>query len=834
MEQNTVDQQLALEHQCAAGGVAKYRERLHRFRTKGLESLGDPEMYLIRTMIDPVSRGIIDFIRESRRKPGRSASASVAFAAADDADALALIALRVVMSGLSRDRSIQSVALAIGNHVESHMRLCAFEQQNKPLYQRMDRHVQSSPLNYKPDYRKRVMMHACELYKVTWEKWEEHLKLHVGMALLNIIVDKTGMVQVEMSETRQKRFGSSVYVLKQTEMLRQWIDNQHRNCELMEPNRLPMLCPAKPYETLNDGGYLTPELRRPLYRPCGGMREDLTRDECPIPFDAVNLLGTVPWRINKRVLDVVQFLWDSGSSIPCAAVRTDPPLLEKPTSTDIGVISEWKFRNREIMFARLRNSGQRLLAVQILSVCRTLGDRTLYYPHNLDFRGRVYATPQYLTPQGSDLAKGLLRFERALPLGKGGLRWLKIHAANCAGVDKVSIDERLAWVDENIERVLRVGRAPLDNMRDWWDIKDTAVQFLAACIELAQAIDSGDPEHYKSTLPVTVDGSCNGIQHLSALSQDEVAGSMVNLVPKEKPADIYNAVALETTRLVGEILQDPKLTAAVAGHDADSNVGGVVGAAFEELQMASTWLRYGIKRGCAKRPTMIMPYGGTVRAVEEYISQWVDENTRTGVAHPWGRRKRTACRWLAKIMWRAMGNVVAGPRAVMEWTRKLAGAASKHQLPVRWTTPSGWRVTQAYPSVTSRRVETKLGDKVTKLMMYSDSPKIDSRRQAQGLAPNWIHSLDAAMLHILVVELFRECGIEDVMVVHDSFGAHAGSMDLLSSRLRDVFVRMYSSDDVMARFVADVTEGGRVVVDPPPAKGTLNLECVRDSVYAFA
>lgn len=50
---------------------------------------------------------------------------------------------------------------------------------------------------------------------------------------------------------------------------------------------------------------------------------------------------------------------------------------------------------------------------------------------------------------------------------------------------------------------------------------------------------SGNPSTYMSHLPVHMDGSCNGLQHYAALGRDEAGGKAVNLLPSDKPQDVY-------------------------------------------------------------------------------------------------------------------------------------------------------------------------------------------------------------------------------------------------------------------------------------------------------
>jgi DNA-directed RNA polymerase len=47
-------------------------------------------------------------------------------------------------------------------------------------------------------------------------------------------------------------------------------------------------------------------------------------------------------------------------------------------------------------------------ALYRLSIAHHFRERGLWFPHNMDFRGRVYPIPPHLNHMGSDLAKSLL------------------------------------------------------------------------------------------------------------------------------------------------------------------------------------------------------------------------------------------------------------------------------------------------------------------------------------------------------------------------------------------------------------------------------------------
>jgi DNA-directed RNA polymerase len=70
-------------------------------------------------------------------------------------------------------------------------------------------------------------------------------------------------------------------------------------------------------------------------------------------------------------------------------------------------------------------------------------------------------------------------------------------------------------------------------------------------------------------------------------------------------------------------------------------------------------------------------------------------------------------------------------------------------------------------------------------------------------------------------------------MVHDSFGVHAGDVDLLNRVLREEFVGMYS-ELVMSNFFMEVLKSSPVGLPSLPTPGTLDIRQVLESPYFFA
>jgi DNA-directed RNA polymerase len=122
--------------------------------------------------------------------------------------------------------------------------------------------------------------------------------------------------------------------------------------------------------------------------------------------------------------------------------------------------------------------------------------------------------------------------------------------------------------------------------------------------------------------------------------------------------------------------------------------------------------------------------------------------------------------------------------------------------PIRWTAPSGFLIEQAYAESRSRRVKTKVGDEIVFVSVMEDvKNKLDGRKQAQAIAPNFVHSMDAAAL-VLTITACLERGVLHMAAIHDSYGTLAAAMDTLQEALREQFVRMYEANDVLAQFAS--------------------------------
>jgi DNA-directed RNA polymerase len=254
--------------------------------------------------------------------------------------------------------------------------------------------------------------------------------------------------------------------------------------------------------------------------------------------------------------------------------------------------------------------------------------------------------------------------------------------------------------------------------------------------------------------------------------------------------------------------------------------------------MAAGWLALTPNRKTTKRQVMTLPYGSTRFSCRDYTEVWMRERSRELGYMPWPKEASfKATQYMSDLIWDSIGETVVAAREAMDWLQSCAKVVAKEELPVYWTTPSGFPVMQRYQNFSSRRVKTKLGDAVVKLSLQQEEDSIDKRRMANAISPNFVHSLDATHL-VMSTELAVHNGIGSFAMIHDSFGTHAADTAMLAACLREAFVDLYHEKDVLGDFrdqiMRQVDPSNQKQIKPVPAKGELDVSVVRQSDFFFA
>ena len=456
-------------------------------------------------------------------------------------------------------------------------------------------------------------------------------------------------------------------------------------------------------------GWMDADQDKGIYRmlpskPVLGAMSDLFVRTKPPMMAAMDCLSRVPWRINRFILHVQEMIVVEGFGFHKIMPAFHPlPYLSMPTgyvpcksietSDEFQSLRRFMYDDNSRIAFRAQREADRSGALQVFSsrqhylmACRTartmVNKSKIYFPHKLDFRGRMYPLVGRLNHTGSDPFRAMVEFADPVPLGKDGFYWLKVHLANVMGQTKLTFEERVQYVDDHLDDLVQSAESPLGGDR-WWQEGDEPLQALQACREIYNAMSySQNIEDFPSHIPVHIDGSCNGLQHYSAIGRDYEGGVHVNLVPSKRPQDVYMGVLKE---LISMVEEDAANENAVALRCLGSGVNLDTGH---------------LKRKTIKRAVMTQVYGVTFFGMHDMILKELEMQNNNH--HLWTTVvMKEMATYLRDKLVRSLGKTFGKAQACRQWLDKVAARIWMCQPPsmqqcFQWTTPLGLIVRQPY------------------------------------------------------------------------------------------------------------------------------------------
>ena len=820
------ERQIDLEIEMAGLGQERFNTRLLKDLQSERGTATIPGQYLLKKSIQSLSTGITDYVNSVYNGKAGRASHAARLVKDMDHEVVAYLVARTVLNKTMRGTStgcipLLGMARKVATQLQHEARFLKFKEEAPGLYAKVNSQLSTDGAS--EQHRIQVLQYAMGKFDIEFDGWTLQERVSLGVRMVELLAEHTGYIEIIKGDKIGRH--PDQYYTHLSKSLADWLDDAPARAEGLYPEHHPMIVPPVPWNDLQGGGYISRALppvdfvRNNYHKLKKAQHKVLRGSYLGTVFNGVNAIQETAWRINDQVYKVQKHLSDIGSTICGFVPEDEQPLPPKPHDIDINpkALQEWKWAARDVYTANVKQRAKRLIQLMTLSAAtRVKDEEKIYFPHSLDFRGRVYPVTDGIHPQGSDEVKALLEFAEGKPLGKTGKRWLAIHGANVWGEDKVSFDERVEWTEQHSQAILDCAQDPLQSL--WWTEADKPWCFLAFCFEWAGAIFAG--EDYISHLPIALDGSCNGLQHFSAMLRDSVGGEAVNLKPSDKPKDIYKTVADQAIKNLKWIAEGNEPD----GEDKETRI-----------RWAHEWLAFGLDRKITKRPVMVLPYGGTPRSCYTYVQEAVMERFEKGQEHNLGDELQKAIGFLSGIIWNSIGEVVVAARAAMTWLQQVARILSKEELPLVWTTPSGFMVRQAYPNEKKSQIRSQVAGKAVKFVSYVEQDSLDKSRQATSISPNYVHSMDAAAL-IMTVWVLHGMGLRSFAMIHDSYGVHACDTDLLATTLRQVFVDMYRIDPLEHLRDELVARYPQLKGKLPelPKKGNLNLEDIKQSDFFFA
>ena len=673
------------------------------------------------------------------------------------------------------------ICVSIGKAVESECRFRWYEKQAPKEFEAIKFfHFKKTTGTQQKDTIAKVLMGRKGF---RWASWSSSKRHQIGAFLLDCIAQSVDWFQSRRLPNQPKRKGEHLIEIHPS--LKDLKEQIMALAALHAPLAWPMVSEPADWTTEIRGGYLTNELRS-CHRLVRGQRGAIMMGQRPL--DMLNTLQKVAYRINPVTLQLMFDLEAREETLGSFCLQSNEEPLPKPE----GDYNEetWKDWKKARTAQENRNAalmGKRFRTLETISIARKfMSEEKIYIPWSFDWRGRVYPIVTFMSPQGTDMEKSLYLFAKSRPVTDDAKRWLAIQVANTAGQDKLTLEDRIQWTKTHESLIARIAQDPIDNLHEL-EAFDSPWTGLAACAEYYNCVITG--EQTETSLPISTDATCSGIQHLSSMTLCKKTASLVNVCPTPAPADAYKAVLKRTIEILDE-----------DGHHELARLGEKVG------------------RPLSKRVVMTVPYAATLKSNKGYILQAI---------HEAGFKASSAdAMTIAKCMLIAMKEILPGPIAVMEWIKTSTRSAFRdHEGTeiIEWTTPSGFLVKQDKRIPDVQRVKTKLlGDVIqTSVANGYNGPNVN--KHCSGGAPNWIHSMDASLLHNSFAGFDQP-----FTLIHDSILTTATDMSYMSDVIRDEFVKIYE-----ARPLELLAKTLKAVIPPGMIIGDLDISNCRSSVYFF-
>lgn len=798
------------------------RRRYDDMRTRGSTSDEDCDLSALgKHIVTAVADGLREWVRG---KSGRSGNRDEAYKAlkSADPDLAAFLTVSHVVYHCDTNEYLATVAEQLGRQIES-IELAQFLE---PTFQKLVREHTSK--NDATVDELRSSLSAIDLH---WEVWDKRRAIRAGLQCIATLIQATNseLVVLDKGPSTNPKSKHPHHTLKPvSSTLRQLRDSRlFATGTLASPTA--MLVPPLDWSMDRRGGFLFPRRVHETFvkpkRLSRQQRDALESANCDDVLFALNAFQKTGFVINRRVHAVLRAMWETKKKTECAAGLPGYDPKPIPDWCPAGASKEqWSARNYEAKRAHKWNdkraSNRRKLDGALYAADELQEEVVFYFPWEVDSRGRFYpAAGTALSPQGPDYGKAMLLFARGKPIAnENAARWLAIYGAGLYGYDKADLDDRADWVRRHRDEIRRVARAPLTSKaKEFWCKADEPWCFLAFCFEWAAFLDHGPG--YVSRLPVAMDGTCNGIQHLAALARDVETAQLVNLFPNwavNGREDIYTTVAVDLRETLKE--------------RANSDT------------FARQWLDYAleqdrIKRKLVKATVMTIPYGVTLTGCRDHIEDFLDDQEQNGSRHPFDDKQiKRAPGYLSKELWAAIQSRMPAIMAIAKWLQGCAATMTKAKLPLCWSTPTGFPVVQdSREKVPDKELTFEgFGDRIT-LNLEIPGDSIDGREQRQGIVPNFIHSLDAAHACMTVSDCLNN-GVSEFWFVHDSFAAPAADACELAYALRRQFVRLYTDHDPLG----DLASGLQAMLPPGvelaplPDRGEYDAAAAADSAFIFS
>ena len=264
----------------------------------------------------------------------------------------------------------------------------------------------------------------------------------LGTTLISILTENIDILNIEPSVYDPKDKKRYINIS---------IKDKYRNTLIhhtFNPIVLPLIAAPKEWilnkTEIQMGGYYTKEMNKIVYGSTfvkKSIKNLINSEIGSIQINSINFLNKQRYKINKIMFNFFKREFQKENSKIFKGLNRIHPL-----TNDILNIND-KNKKEKI----LSHNSIFYLNKNILDIAGIYENSSFYFPHFMDFRGRIYSNVNYLNYQGSDLARGLIEFDNGCELDEESINFVYQALANSAGKNKLTIRSKINWALEFID-----------------------------------------------------------------------------------------------------------------------------------------------------------------------------------------------------------------------------------------------------------------------------------------------------------------------------------------------------------------------------------------------
>lgn len=781
MEQDLIAEQIRNETKCYSASLDKYDEQIRKSISNGSFVDSKEAIILFRASIDKVEEYVKVYKELKLQKDNLVLRNMLVNAYPKDKD-LAFMVIRCTLSSLIKgEDKILSASKRVANLAVHYIRAAMYETSHIKEFTNMERSYKRYSKATKEAKLKKLAMTTIDLDI----KGEMIVKL--GILILEIIT-KSGCSLV----TKEQR--TDAQYIRLSDETRALLLQSKAFFNSLLTVYYPFVVTPRPWTDIEgSGGYYTNKsikfIRARNFKDFTIIRKykpDVSR-----LMNTINAIQETPYRINKRVLEVIEYIQDASIIDPTAPTSSPFLLGNIPYNREMearDIVKKESYTELKDYYRALDLQRELITRIQSkrvgfelsLMVARQFQNyEKLYFSYNTDFRGRLYPIQQYLNPQGTDQTKALLEFGEGQVLTDTGFYWLCIHGANCYGYDKMTYGDRSKAILTHHKEIMAIYEDPVANSRYWYKA-DSPLLYLAFCFSYGDYYKDPNSLCYNV---VQLDGTCSGLQMYAGLLRDKEGAEAVNVINNSSytVSDVYAKVATE----VNKILESGDYRKSISF----TTKGGEYKTLPTYIEANS--LKGNITRSHTKRNTMTQPYSVTRRGMFEQVYDQLQEYEEENKVF-WKGDKFVVASLLSELNDIAIEKVVKGAKIGQRVLKEVLGKALKEDKVdyAYWQTPIfNFPIVQRIKKEKRRRYRTTFGD----LVLYDQTDENHHLRMLNGIAPNFIHSLDATVLY-RTVEICKEHNVNSFWLIHDSYGVLPNDVDILNTSFRQAYVELFNTN----------------------------------------